>query len=163
MAAANGDDFKRYQERVRGTNISEQTLLATDYLNHFNEIVMLLEMVADIPECFEDAKDWAPKSYPDHFLDSGFSDKELAVEAYEHVPTCFRQPFDNTVGAMNNLVLTSLQRIEVSLEQGDDAATRDAVANVSGGLHKLIEVASAIIHGHESTLEQDEIDTLLNG
>ena len=68
MTAVNGNEFKRYQERVRGTNISEQTLLATDYLNHFNEIVMLLEMLADIPECFEDAKAWAPKSYPDHFL-----------------------------------------------------------------------------------------------
>jgi hypothetical protein len=163
MTAANGSEFKRYQERVRGTNISEQTLLATDYLNHFNEIVMLLEMLADIPECFEDAKAWAPKSYPDHFLESGFSDKDLAVEAYEHVPPCYRQPFDNAVAAMNSLVLKSLEQIEGSLERGDDHATRLAIASASGGLHKLIEVASAIIHGHEATLEQDEIDTLLNG
>ena len=163
MTAANGGEYERYQKRVQGTNISEQTLLATDYLNHFNEIVMLLEMVADIPECFEDAKAWTPKSYPDHFLESGFSDKALAVEAYEHAPPCYRQPFDNTVETMNSLVLTGLKRIESSLEGGDETATRSAVASVSGGLHKLIEVASAIIHGHEATLEQDEIDTLLNG
>ncbi|MBM3566696.1 MAG: hypothetical protein FJX42_11365, partial [Alphaproteobacteria bacterium] len=25
--------------RARGTNVNDQTLLATDYLNHFNEVV----------------------------------------------------------------------------------------------------------------------------
>jgi len=33
------DDFLAWRGRVRGANISEKTLLATDYLNHFNEIV----------------------------------------------------------------------------------------------------------------------------
>jgi hypothetical protein len=51
------EDFLAYQEKVRDTNINEQTLLATDYLNHFNEIVMLLEMVPDMPEMLEDAKE----------------------------------------------------------------------------------------------------------
>ena len=30
--------------RVRGKNINEETLLATDYLNHFNEIIMLFDI-----------------------------------------------------------------------------------------------------------------------
>jgi hypothetical protein len=36
------DDFLAMRARVRDTNISETTLLATDYLNHFNEVVMML-------------------------------------------------------------------------------------------------------------------------
>ena len=39
-----GDDdagFLAMQAKVKGSNIDETTLLATDYLNHFNEIVML--------------------------------------------------------------------------------------------------------------------------
>ncbi len=34
--------FLQWRDKVRGTNISEKTLLATDYLNHFNEIVMFI-------------------------------------------------------------------------------------------------------------------------
>src|SRR3546814_1723486 len=41
-----------YRLLVRGKNINQNTLLATDYLNHFNEIIMLLEMLPSMPECY---------------------------------------------------------------------------------------------------------------
>ena len=53
---------------LRAANINPRTGLATDYLNHFNEAVMLLEMVPDIPECAEDFLAWTPLTYPEHFL-----------------------------------------------------------------------------------------------
>ena len=89
---AGGEDVVRdpdtdaMRDRVRGTNINEQTLLATDYLNHFNEIVMTMEMVPDMPKFLEEAKAWQPKTYQDHFRDSGFTDKDLVIEAYRHAP-----------------------------------------------------------------------------
>src|SRR5262249_13363385 len=43
---------------LRAANINPRTGLATDYLNHFNEAVMLLEMVPDMPECAEDFLHW---------------------------------------------------------------------------------------------------------
>ncbi|HEY5598367.1 MAG TPA: hypothetical protein VIK47_06140, partial [Kiloniellales bacterium] len=55
---------------VRGKNIHEDTLLATDYLNHFNEVIMLIGMIPDMPECLRDAQAWQPKSYEEHFRDS---------------------------------------------------------------------------------------------
>ena len=56
--------------RARGANINEQTLLATDYLNHFNEIVMTLEMIPDMSELLEEAQTWLPKGYREHLGDS---------------------------------------------------------------------------------------------
>ena len=48
-----GRDWQaRYPEfcaRAKGTNVNDRTLLATDYLNHVNEIIMLLELVPDAP------------------------------------------------------------------------------------------------------------------
>ena len=44
------------RERARGSNVNDQTLLATDYLNHFNEVVMLLEMLPDMPEMLDEVK-----------------------------------------------------------------------------------------------------------
>jgi len=153
--------FLAFREKVVGTNISETTLLATDYLNHFNEIIMLFEMVPDMPEILEDCKEWAPKSYADHFHDSTFKDKELAVEAYEAVPTKFRQPFEDTIGQMDRLVPMSIDHLEKMVESGDTELLRIKAQACSQGLQRLMDVASGIIHGSDMTMEQDQIDDLM--
>ena len=61
--------------RLADANINPATGLATDYLNHFNEAVMLLEMLSSCPECLADFLDWQPKSYREHFLGSRFKDR----------------------------------------------------------------------------------------
>ena len=154
------DGADAYRARVKGTNIDERTLLATDYLNHFNEIVMLLDLVPDMPECLEDAKEWRPKSYADHFRDSGFVDGELAVAAYAHVPPRYLQPFEDTIGRMNRLVELSVGRIETALAGGEGERVKHVAQTATRALQKLIDVASAIIHGSEDALGQDEIDDL---
>lgn len=158
---AGDDGYRAFSARAQGTNIDPQTLLATDYLNHFNEIVMLLELVPDMPECFEDAEAWQPKSYQDHFRESQFRDRELAVEAYEHVPHCYREPFDDVISQMNRIVPWGLQRIREALPTGDTERVRVACAEVSHRLQKMIDVASAIIHGSTKRLDQAEIDGFL--
>ena len=70
-------------ERLRAANINPRTGLATDYLNHFNEAIMLLEMIPDMPECAEDFLGWHPLSYREHFIASNFKGRELAIEAYD--------------------------------------------------------------------------------
>src|SRR5579859_1703196 len=67
---------------LSAANINPRTGLATDYLNHFNEAVMLLEMIPDMPECAEDFLSWRPLSYAEHFTASNFKARDLAVEAY---------------------------------------------------------------------------------
>ncbi len=155
------DDPASFGARLAGTNINEQTLLATDYLNHFNEIVMILEMIPDLPDCLEDAREWTPKSYPDHFRDSGFSDTALAIAAYERSPARYRKPFDEAVGRMNALVAAGLDKIEAA--DGDGDQLRLVTASVGRALKRLMETANAIIHGSELVLEQTEIDRLLDG
>lgn len=152
--------YEAFRGRVTGTNINEQTLLATDYLNHFNEIIMLLEMVPDMPDMLEECRAWRPKSYPEHFSDSSFSDKDLAVEAYGHVPDRFKQPFEQTIGQMNELVMRTMDRMQDCLDDPD--VLRERAVGASRALQRLIDVASAIIHGNQVALHQDEIDRLLN-
>ena len=50
VAAHAAKDETDIRERIRGTNVNPRTLLATDYLNHFNEVLMLIELVPDDPE-----------------------------------------------------------------------------------------------------------------
>ncbi len=156
------EGFLTYQEKVRGTNINEQTLLATDYLNHFNEIIMTLEMVADMPELLDEAKEWQPKSYRQHFRDSGVADKELAVEAYDFAPEEYKKPFEETIGQMNRLVANCIKRVEAGLSAGDMEMVRVTAVATSRLLQRLMDHASANIHGSASTMEQSEIDALLD-
>jgi hypothetical protein len=150
-----------WAERVRDTGISETTLLATDYLNHFNEIVMLIELIPDMPDMLDEAKTWEPLSYPDHFRKSGFQNRDLAIEAYEAAPPRYRQAFDATVGYLNSAVPTLLADIERDLQTGDMDRLRNRVSVATRALHRLIEAASGIIHGSASVMTQDEIDALL--
>ena len=146
---------------VRGKNIHEETLLATDYLNHFNEVIMMIGMIPDMPDCLEDTKEWAPKSYEDHFRDSVFADKDLAILAYENAPPRFRVPFDNTIAQMNDLVEVGVARIEKVLAEGNPDKLADVVSNISRNLQRLVDTASAIIHGEENFMDQAEIDDML--
>ena len=72
-------DGRPTPEQLAKANINPSTGLATDYLNHFNEAIMLLDLVSTVPECLPDLMAWGPMSYQDHFAGSGFKDKELAV------------------------------------------------------------------------------------
>src|SRR5260221_607774 len=86
-----GPDEEARAAQLHAANINPRTGLATDYLNHFNEAIMLLEMVPAMPECAEDFLGWQPRSYAEHFTASNFKARDLAISAYEsadpHIPS----------------------------------------------------------------------------
>jgi aspartate carbamoyltransferase catalytic subunit len=148
---------------VRGKNINETSLLATDYLNHFNEIIMLIELIPSMPDCLVEAKAWQPKSYAQHFRDSSFNDKELAILAFENSPPRFREPFDSAVATLDALVIQGLEKIDAAVDSGNEELLADTAANLSHTLRQFVDVASAIINGDEMTVDQAKIDQIING
>src|ERR1700761_7320026 len=91
--------------QLRAANINPRTGLATDYLNHFNEAIMLLEMVPDMPECAADFLGWQPLSYREHFTASNFKARELAISAYESANANIRAEFDDVTSAMTAILM----------------------------------------------------------
>ena len=146
---------------VRGKNINETSLLATDYMNHFNEIIMLIELIPSMPDCLEDAMAWRPKSYTEHFQDSGFAEKDLAILAYENAPPRFREPFDSAVATMDTLVARALERMSAAIESGNEELLNETAATATQNLRHFVDIASAIINGDELTVDQDKIDEIL--
>lgn len=143
------DPVKRAQiaEKCKNTNINSQSLLATDYLNHFNEIIMLLEMMPTMQEVFEDISAWEPKSYCAHFEQSGFSDKELAIEAYDHVPEPIFRRFNHTVQEMNLTVKAVVRALRDTLEEDNREMIAELCKSQSIELMCQIDRLSAIING----------------
>lgn len=86
---------------LEAANIHPNTLLATDYLNHFNEVVMLVDMLPMMPDCAPDVVAWEPRSYVDHFRLSHFKDRDLAIAAYGHVDSDRRTTFERTIDRIN--------------------------------------------------------------
>src|SRR3569833_2650624 len=110
--------------RLRVANINPRTGLATDYLNHFNEAVMLLEMVPDMPECAEDFLTWSPLSYDEHFTASNFKARDLAIEAYEKAdPNVLSQFYHIT-----NTKTTKQTTNNTTMREGEKDTTRIRLA-----------------------------------
>jgi hypothetical protein len=148
-------------ERARGSNVNDKTLLATDYLNHVNEIVMLFDLVPDAPECLDDCKAWQPLSYQDHFRASHIADRDLAIEAYEFSPPTYKEPFDQLVAEMNRLVALSIEKLDLALVEGNAEVTRLIAERASRNLQDLIGQASAVINGTDHAVDQAQIDALM--
>lgn len=129
------------QERLEGTNIHSTSFLATDYLNHFNEVIMLLEMAIDMPDILEDATEWKPKSYEQHYRDSLLGEKELAIEAYAASPPQFREPFDARVNELNEMVLSTIEQAQ---EVADDPEPNVLISLLESNISELRRTAESI-------------------
>jgi hypothetical protein len=129
---------------LRAANINPRTGLATDYLNHFNEAVMLLEMIPDMPECAEEFLGWRPLSYSEHFTASSFSARELAIEAYDSADIHVRTEFDGITSAMTS-ILTS---VAAAMREAKQDKTRATLAEqATGWVKPLVALAGGVING----------------
>ena len=130
--------------QLRAANINPRTGLATDYLNHFNEAIMLLEMVPDMPECAEDFLGWQPLSYAEHFTASNFKARDLAIEAYESADAGIRADFDNITSAMTSI----LTAVGAAMREARQDKTRATLAEqATGWVKPLVMQAGGIING----------------
>ena len=145
-----------FRSHIPGTNINESTLLASDYLNHFHELVMLLEAVSSEPDGFTgDLLAWRPLTYEEHFSESGFRDKTLAIAAYRRAPPKIRARFDEAVARLHGEALTLVA--EVAAELNGDSKPRLAASceNAVARLRVLIDEANAIANGETITNRAD--------
>lgn len=146
-------------------NINSRTGLATDYLNHFNEAIMMLEMLPEMPDCILDLVDWRPLTYTEHFAGSIFKAKELAIAAYEAADPIYRRQLDQISDDMNAILVATRDAILTPLsEPVANAVAAEAVAR----LKPLVAEAGGIInggerHAHAAGEAQAGVDALLGG
>jgi len=156
MPQPTGLDKEARAAQLRAANINPRTGLATDYLNHFNEAIMLLEMIPDMPECAEDFLSWHPLSYAEHFTASHFKARDLAIEAYESADAGVRAEFDNITGAMTSI----LTAVSGAMREAKQDKTRSTLAEqATGWVKPLVALAGGIINGRGDETDVDYIMT----
>ena len=140
---------------LRAANINPRTGLATDYLNLFNEAVMLLEMIPDMPECAEDFLAWQPLTYAEHFTATNFRARDLVIEAYETCEPGIRTAFDNATSAMTSI----LNAVSAAMRQATKDRTRAILAQeATNWVKPLVAQAGGIINGDREA----DVDTIMS-
>lgn len=131
-------------EQLSQANLCPRTGLATDYLNHFNEVAMLIGLLPDMPEAADDVLAWRPCAYLEHFNRSGFRARDLAVAAYHAADPGVLAGFEAERAVVEGLILEAQRRLCEDQEFGA-AAKATSVA-----LCEAISALAAIIAGEES-------------
>lgn len=143
-------------------NINPLTGLSTDYLNHFTEALMALEMAAEIPECLDDVAAWQPKTYTEHFAASRFANRGVVIDLYEAAEPALRGEADRLADAILGLLVEA----RAAAAGGSDLAMvgRRTTATV----RPLIAELAALINGTtdnpaERLSSQAAIDAMFHG
>lgn len=148
--------------RLADAHINPSTGLATDYLNHFNEAIMLLEMLAESPECLDDLRAWRPRDYREHFRQSNFAGRDLAIAAYDAADPIARDMLNALAGTMTRVIEHARARL------GSEAGAANAAIiteRATAWLRLLVAQAGAVINNQRlamaDALPQDVIDRAL--
>jgi hypothetical protein len=145
--------------RLSDANINPATGLATDYLNRFNEAVMLLDMLSTCPEFRADFLAWKPMSYREHFRASRFKTRELAIAAYDTADPNLRNNLDTLAVTMTVVLEATRAAMATDLRPKTVAALAE---NAVGWLKPLIARAGAVINGEADVTDAPSPQTVVD-
>ena len=138
--------------RLADANINPATGLATDYLNHFNEAIMLLEMLSNWPECRDDLLGWRPMNYREHFAASRFKGRALAIAAYDAADPGRRGCLDSLAGTMTAVLEATRAAMSSDIPPASAVALAERAAAL---LRPLVARAGAVINGEDTADASD--------
>ncbi len=147
-------------DRLRAANINPVTGLATDYLNHYNEIAMMIASLSDMPEMGDAILDWRPVGYPTHFRNSGFGEKGLAIAAWVVASRELKAQFRSACADVESKIISVQQRLSLSPDRTAEIAAE------AGPIFERIARLGGVINGGkaapllEQSAAQDLVDSL---
>jgi hypothetical protein len=124
--------------------------LANDYLNHFNEIVMLIELLPTMLELADDIMAWCPTSYEAYFTLSPLPGRAVALAAYDQIAPDTRREFEKMVAKLDLHVTGCIKQLQGMLQADPiDQAGLDAYCAKSGKqLRKMLfKTTNLVNHG----------------
>ena len=149
-----------YGARLTAANINSATGLASDYLNHFNEAIMLLDLLSSCPDCLDDFLGWQPKSYREHFEASRLKGRDLAIEAYDAADPNLRSCLDTLAGTMTAVLEATRAAMNAEMPPESTAALADHAA---AWLRPLVARAGAVINGQADANVPDAPQAVVDG
>jgi hypothetical protein len=140
--------------------------LSTDYLNHYSEILMLIEMAVSDEGVVGEIGSWRPVPYCDYFRRSPLRRAPSAIAAYRALRPERRNAFERTTEALDKLTLGAILALQPPSNPRNDALNVDVIAPAT---RRLTDPAAAFLtrggtapcEGCEADQPQRMIDRLI--
>ena len=145
--------------------VNPKSGIANDYLNLFNEIIMLVENFPAMPELADDILAWKLVSYREYFANSSLPGRTIALDAYDRlrpdVRTAFEQVTDE-IAHTGYRVAGQLRRLGPSCHAETVLAQMCAEASMAmlNGLQRATHIVNFGTLAHLDN-PQERIDTLI--
>ena len=128
--------------------------IANDFLNHFNEIFLLVEnLPVLLPEMVDELMQWQPISYVEYFERSNLPGRSQALADYERIDPVFRRSFDAAVARLNALALEIIAVIGRHRNADGELAAEDVsdfCAQAACELREALDAASNMVNTGKS-------------
>ena len=151
MALAQYNDLENYTnnqevaQALSAINVNLSTGFATNYLNHYVEILLLLEMLPSMPEGIEDILLWKPIDYAEHVRQSGLPKSELVLEAFEHSNPKRKDMLRDVTNEVDTEVLRYIDQAQKAVALGDNEQTSAISSQAKEVLTPMLEKVSGVI------------------
>jgi hypothetical protein len=143
--------------------------IANDYLNHFNEILLLIEnLPALLPEMIDEILAWKPVSYREYFTNSPLPGSAETLEIYDTLDEDFRADFETMVQWLDKIILESIELIRARRRPDgtlDPDEVSDLCVELAEQLRRVLDrTADLVNHGYAPPLEraQNMADRIMN-
>ncbi len=141
--------------------------LANDYLNIFNELIMLVEQLPSMPEFMDDIQRWEPLSYVEYFQRSSLPGSQAALVTYRGLDPAFRNSFEDLTRSIDRAalqVVNELRKHQGRFGDGYPRGLETLCLQASATLRGLLSQAAAMVNreqaaGYEKA--QQRVDRLL--
>lgn len=93
--------------------VNPKSGIANDYLNTFNEILLLIEnLPVLLPEMVDELLQWRPTGYREYFKASSLPGSPVALAIYDNLPDHVRGHFERMIEAVNDVAIASVETIK---------------------------------------------------
>jgi hypothetical protein len=135
--------------------------LANDYLNHFNEILLMIEnLPVLLPEMVDDILKWLPVSYVDYWEKSPLPGSAETLRTYQGLDPNFRADFESMIELLDGIVMYSINLIAAH-RLPDGSIEPDTIEEIcekySADLRAVLDrTADLVNHGAAPPLERPQ-------
>lgn len=132
--------------------------IANDYLNHFNEVLLLIENLPTLlPEMLDELLEWRPVTYREYFSKSLLPGSARALQIYDGLDEGFRREFESIIDGVNAMATASIEVIRAHRNSDgelDPSKVSDFCENSACAIRSALNRASDLVNnGHEAAKE----------
>lgn len=149
----------RSTQRIRRAEalVNPASGLANDYLNLFNEIIMLVEQLPTMPELYEEVERWRPVSYREYFRRSILPGRGSALDAYDRLDPTFRKQFEAVVEELDLRATGAVAAVRKQFKSPEDPRVLAMICERAGMSMRETLVKATMLVNHGKFVGREEM------